>query len=63
MLVDGRCDLCGSDIKCMCGQYSSVRDRPIEKRIEAAIDYINLTIQNGQDNHWMHEVLKILEGK
>lgn len=31
MLEDGRCDLCGSDITCACGQYSSVADRKFER--------------------------------
>jgi hypothetical protein len=38
MLADGRCDLCGSDITCCCGQYSSVSDRKIEKRIKSILE-------------------------
>ena len=33
MLEDGRCDLCGSDITCHCGQYSQVKDMKLEKQL------------------------------
>jgi len=35
MLEDGRCDLCGSDIRCHCGQYTSVGKMTKVKKLKA----------------------------